>query len=118
MRSPAGSIRNHISTPSPTPAPTDGSRKIVVTTPLGVIPAPTTAALVSELRGAIAAVLVDIRDGGLGPKDRALTISHLTRSIACLVGIEAMDNVDLTTLSDTDLVDLGERLIRDVVGHS
>ncbi len=113
MRSPAGTIRSRPShdTADGYASPSGSARTILVTPP---VPSWTTSQIIDELRGSIGQTLVHLRACTVA-KDRAIIISHLCRSIAALVGIAAMDSADLTTMSDTELVDLGQKLIRDMV---
>lgn len=120
MRSPAGSIRNHISHIDAYGSPSGSSHRIVVTTPtspIGSVPAPEITALILELRGAVAQSLLELRGADVGLKDRSLIISHLTRSITGLVALDAMTHVDLHKLTDSELVDLGHKLMKDVTLH-
>ena len=122
MRSPAGSIRNHLSDAYGAAGSTHSStnRILVVnspTSPIGSVPAPEIGALIQELRGAVAQSLLELRSANVGPKDRALIISHLTRAITGLVALNAMNSVDLTQLDDKDLIDLGHKLMKDMTLH-
>ncbi len=78
------------------------------------VPTWTTQQIIDELRGALGPTLGELRAES-DPKGRSIIISHLCRSIAALVGIAAMEQADLTHMSDTELVDLGQKLIRDMV---
>jgi hypothetical protein len=119
MKSPAGSVRNHISTHDAYGSAGPSNRIIVTTptSPIGAIPAPEISALIQELRGAVAQSLLELRGVHIGPKDRALIISHLTRAITGLVALDAMTHVDLDAMSDKDLVDLGHKLMKDITAH-
>jgi D-serine deaminase-like pyridoxal phosphate-dependent protein len=115
MRSPSGSIRNHITTPASDGygSPPGSPRRILVSTPL---PSWSNAELLAELRGALGQSLVCLRSVD-NAKERAAALSHLCRSMVALVGLEMLpaDKAALMAMDDRELIERmmeeGQRLI-------
>jgi D-serine deaminase-like pyridoxal phosphate-dependent protein len=116
MRSPAGSIRNHIPSPASDGygSPPGSPRRILVTA--APPPSWSNAELLAELRGALGQTLVCLRSVD-NAKERATALSHLCRSMVALVGLEMLpaDKAALMAMDDKELIERmmeeGQKLI-------
>lgn len=103
-----------------TKSPTGHTKRIVPVTDraiqaIGQVSAPSTTAIITELKLAIAMALYDLRSWTGEPKARAQTIGALTRSIRDLVAIgqlEELGRLDLSAMSDADLKEHADKLLR------
>lgn len=106
MRSPSGFI-NGVK-----PDLENNKRKQVVSI-IGAIEPPNTDALLREAKLMIGEALIACR-GISDPVNLAKSISHIIQALAKIINIDKLEKIDLSSLSDTELKNITEKLLKEI----
>lgn len=78
---------------------------------VGKVAAPSVQDIVTELRLAVGETLIELRGFSGSLKEKSLIIKNFVQSIHILVQIEKIDSIDMSNMTEIELIEVGKKLL-------